>query len=400
MMSCMRAPFAAFVIAVITCASLAGPRVSAIDPVSIVRLPNRGVQPEVVVDAAGTVHLVYLAGEARAANVMYARSTDGGRTFTSVVRVNSQEGSAIATGTVRGAQIAVARNGRIHIVWNGSDTAGPKPPVNPKTGRTGMPMLYARSNATGTAFEPQRNLMTQTTNLDGGGSVVAIERSVYVGWHAHPASGEGGEEARRVLIARSRDEGATFSKEEPISDPATGVCGCCGLRLLAAPGGAIHALYRSATNGTGRNVYSLVSRDGGGTFESRKLYDWNIGACPMTTMAMSARSGKEEIMRAWESDGQVYYSSTDAGSRIVEPPLTSPKETARRKHPRIAVNARGDVLLVWTEGTAWAKGGSIAWQMFNADGSLSTVKGTRPDLPVWNFAAVIPSADGGFTILY
>jgi hypothetical protein len=58
------------------------------------------------------------------------------------------------------------------------------------------------------------------------------------------------------------------------------------------------------------------------------------------------------------------------------------------------------VLLVWTEGTAWAKGGSLAWQIFNADGSISSIKGTRPDLAVWNFAAAVPRADGGFTILY
>jgi hypothetical protein len=229
--------------------------------------------------------------------------------------------------------------------------------------------------------------------------VAVVDRSVYVGWHAHPASGEGGEEARRVWIAKSRDEGATFSKEQPVSDAATGVCGCCGLRLFAAPGGAIHALYRSATNGTGRNVYSLVSRDGGSTFASRKLYDWKIGACPMTTMAMSPLR-KGTILRAWESDGQVYYASTETGSKIVEPPLTAPKAETHRKHPRIATNARGEVLLVWTEGTAWAKGGSIAWQMFNADGSISSIKGTRPDLAVWNFAAVIPRPNGGFTIVY
>jgi hypothetical protein len=64
------------------------------------------------------------------------------------------------------------------------------------------------------------------------------------------------------------------------------------------------------------------------------------------------------------------------------------------------VNARGEVLLVWTEGTAWAKGGSMAWQVFNADGSVSSINGTRADLAVWNFAAAVPRPDGGFTILY
>ena len=73
--------------------------------------------------------MVYLAGPPAASNVYYVRSSDGGRTFTSQIRVNSQEGSAIAIGTVRGAQIAVGRNGRMHVACNGSYVALPKPPL-------------------------------------------------------------------------------------------------------------------------------------------------------------------------------------------------------------------------------------------------------------------------------
>ena len=34
--------------------------------------------------------------------------------------MNSQEGSAIAAGNIRGARIAIGQNGRIHVAWNGS----------------------------------------------------------------------------------------------------------------------------------------------------------------------------------------------------------------------------------------------------------------------------------------
>jgi hypothetical protein len=392
----MRSTGLLFCAAALVLISGSAPRVAPADPVTVIRVPGGGVQPEVVTDRSGTVHLVYLAGEARAANVFYARSRDGGRTFSRAVRVNSQDGSAIAAGTVRGAQIAVAASGRVHVVWNGSDLALPRPPRNPKTGGTGMPMLYARSNAAGTSFEPQRNLMTQTTNLDGGGSVAAIERSVYVGWGAHPADGDGTEDARRVWLARSSDEGATFSKEQPIAGAGTGVCGCCALRLFSG-GGSLHALYRSATNATGRDVYALVSRDRGQTFQARKVHDWTIGACPMTTMAIG---GRETILHAWETDGQVYFAAADGSGPVHAPPMTEAKDIARRKHPRLAVSAAGAVLLVWTEGTAWARGGSLAWQMFGADGSPTATRGAQPGIPVWGFAAVVARPDGGFTILY
>jgi hypothetical protein len=323
-------------------------------------------------------------------------STDGGRTFAKAIRVNSQDGSAIAAGTVRGAQLALGSGGRVHVVWNGSDRAEPKPPVNPKTGRPGSPVLYSRSSTGAAAFEPQRNLITQTTNLDGGGSIAASGKTVSVGWHAHPASGEGGEDARRVWLAQSHDEGATFSRERAISDPATGVCGCCGLRLLASAGD-LHALYRSATSGTGRDVYALRSPDGGRTFQSRRLHPWEIGACPMTTMAIA---GRETLFHAWETDGQVYFTAVDRSERPITPAMTAPKDEARRKHPRLAVNRDRSILLVWTEGTAWARGGSIAWQVFDATGSPTSVRGSRPGLPVWGFAAAVARPDGGFTIFY
>jgi len=376
----------------------APPRTAAEAGVELVRVPNGGVQPEIAVDRAGVAHMVYLSGEPGAANVFYVRSADGGKSFSPAVRVNSQEASAIATGTIRGAQIAIGRSGIVHVAWNGSDAALPRPPVNPRTKRAGMPMLYARANAAGTAFEPQRNLMTRTTNLDGGGSIAADARGgVYVAWHGNSITGEDGEDARRIWIARSADDGVTFETERPVSDPATGVCGCCAVRLAATPGGELQLLYRAATDKVHRDIYSMVSRDQGRTFAGARVQGWEIGACPMTSMSIVAGS---RVLRAWETDGQVYFNSTAAGDPPKTPPVAGGSEPMRRKHPRLAVNQQGTVLLAWTDGTAWARGGSLAWQAFGADGRPTSVEGTRPGIPVWSFAAVLARPDGGFTIFY
>src|SRR5258706_9081265 len=99
--------------------------------VTLVRVPGNGIQPEAVVDRLGVLHVLYFAGEARAGNLFYVRSSDFGVTFSPPIRVNSQAGSAIATGTIRGGQLAAGRDGRIHVAWNGSDTAMPRGLVNP-----------------------------------------------------------------------------------------------------------------------------------------------------------------------------------------------------------------------------------------------------------------------------
>jgi len=55
--------------------------------------------------------------------------------------------------------------------------------------------------------------------------------------------------------------------------------------------------------------------------------------------------------------------------------------------------------MVWTERTAWARGGSVAWQAFDASGPKGPM-GSAPALAVWSFATAIARPDGGFVVLY
>lgn len=367
--------------------SIAQPRVD------VLRVPDAGIQPDVVVDAAGVLHLVYLAGSPGNADVFYTSSRDGGQHFAPRVRVNSQPGSAIATGTIRGAQLALGRNGLVHVVWNGSGTAEPTPPVRAGQ-KPGAPLLYARSAPGGAAFEPQRNLITATRHLDGGSSVTADETgNVFVAWHGNAIDGAEGEEARRVWLARSADDGRTFAAEVPISPVETGVCGCCGLRV-AAGGGNIHVLYRAATRMVHRDVHALQSADGGRTFVARKLDAWELGACPMSSMAIVPGG---DATYGWEHDGNVAFVSGNAAS--VAPALANPQEaSARRKHPRLAAGDDGTVLLAWATGTGWNKGGAVGWQLFANGEPVGPIE-AREELPVWSFPAVAAVGDR-FVLLY
>ena len=361
--------------------------------VDVRRVPDGGIQPDAVVDTAGVLHLVYLSGTPGASDVYYTHSRDGGRTFAPRVRVNSQPGSAIAMGTIRGAQLALGRDGRVHVVWNGSSTADPKPPVRDGQ-KPGMPLLYTHTTRSGSVFEPQRNLMTSTRHLDGGSSVAADRAgNVFVAWHGNALDGAEGEQARRVWLARSADDGGTFSPEVAISPAETGTCGCCGLRI-AASGHNVQVLYRAATQMVHRDIHALRSSDRGRTFTAGKVDEWEIGACPMSSMAIVP--GDTPIY-AWEHDGQVAFRTGGAGS--VQPtPADTRVANARRKHPRVAVGKDGTVLMAWATGTGWNKGGAVGWQLF-ANGTPVGAIEARDDLPVWSFPAVAAAGDR-FVLLY
>src|SRR6266487_3884415 len=96
--------------------------------VTAIRCPAGGIQPQVAVDSAGKVHLIYLTGEDGKNDVVYVASADDAKTWSKPLRVNSQPGAAIATGTVRGAHLAIGRGGRAHMAWMGSSTAQPRAP--------------------------------------------------------------------------------------------------------------------------------------------------------------------------------------------------------------------------------------------------------------------------------
>src|SRR5688500_5307045 len=94
----IRQVLAVFIVGMLCCNAPASP-----PPVNAIRVPEGGVQPQVGVDGARIVHLIYLTGEAQASDVRYARTTAGRVTLGDPVPVNTHPRSAVATGTVRGA---------------------------------------------------------------------------------------------------------------------------------------------------------------------------------------------------------------------------------------------------------------------------------------------------------
>jgi hypothetical protein len=82
------------------------------ETVSVRRVANGGIQPQVAVEPNGTIHMIYFSGDPKSGNLFYVRSSARGEAFSRPLRVNSQEGSVTAMGTIRGGQIAVGGNGR------------------------------------------------------------------------------------------------------------------------------------------------------------------------------------------------------------------------------------------------------------------------------------------------
>ena len=358
--------------------------------IQLLRTPNSGIQPQTVVDASGTIHMIYFKGDAKAGDIEYVRRAAGSAEFSQPLPVNSIPQSAVAIGTVRGPQLAVGRNGRAYAIWFG-------PATKIEGHDDSMPVFFTRLNDSSSAFEPQRNLVHFATGTDGGLSVAADQNgNVYAVWHA--AGDTPGEDHRRVYLARSSDDGKTFSRESPVSPAELGACGCCGMRAFVDSQGVLSILFRAAAQSIHRDMTLLASHDKGETFQARTVSSWELNACPMSSASFTEGAGKS--FAAWEKAGQVYFSPLGGKLAELSPVALPSTEQMLRKHPSIAANRRGEVLLAWTEGTGWAKGGSVAWRLFDATGKPLGAEGTGAGLAVWGLPSVFADAAGNFTVVY
>ncbi len=361
--------------------------------VNVVKTPGNGIQPQAIIDAKGTIHLLSFTGDPKAGNLLYARRAPGELRFSAPLKVNSQDGSAIAVGSIRGGQLALGKNGRVHVAWNGSMKAEPKNPI------LGTPMLYTRLSEDGKTFEPQRNLMTQSAILDGGGTLTADSQgNVFVAWHALGKDLVKGEDNRKVWISVSNDDGKTFAAEKLAWSEKTGACSCCGMRGFTDSHGNPHFLYRAAAEKINRGMYSLFSSDQGKTFRGEQLDNWKLDRCPLSSEAISEGP---RVVAAWENDGQIFFRTIgDSQANVTPKVIQAPGKGGDRQHPALAFNKNGDMILVWTEGTGWNRGGSLAWQVYDKN-MQPTESGRRAGaIPVWGLPTVVAELDGRFTIIH
>ena len=364
-------------------------------PVDLIPMPDRGVQPQVQVAPSGVIHLVYHKGEPGEGDLFYVRMKPDLGEWSTPIQVNQLPHSVVATGTVRGHQLAVAHDGTVHVIWFGNKH-WQEPKSEPSYAAS--PLMIATLPAGQEAFNPEKNLLSWTQYLDGGGSLAVDRRgAVFVAWHGRGDSKLEGEQGREIFMSVSIDGGKTFSREQAVSKTPQGVCSCCGMRIYVDPQDGVHMLYRGL-EGTTRPMVHLHSTDRGKTFAYRLFDSWDIQACPMSLVSMAHdANGVAWIANEWESSirlhrqlpNQAWVSQT-------------PQDGAwKGKHPWIAMGADGQVLLSWADGAGWGKGGQLRWALINAEGQtvFQNEAASSIELPVWSFASAV-HVHGRFKLFY
>lgn len=115
---------------------------------------------------------------------------------------------------------------------------------------------------------------------------------------------------------------------------------------------------------------------------------------------MTLVQGPTGVAAAWDTEGQIYFTTIKPGTTEFTKPQSAPGAGRERKHPALAVNGQGEMILVWTEGTGWQKGGALVWQVYDKSGKPTAEKGRiERGIPVWGLPTVVATKDG-FTVFH
>jgi hypothetical protein len=284
-------------------------------------------------------------------DLYFSRSTDGGRTFTTPLRVNGKPGELWGFATSR-PRIAVSKSGIIHIFYHGNRR-------EPAAARQAVDARYTRSTDGGKTFEAARTLNTEGQGYDDGelneahcfGTLgVAPNGDVHAYWidtrHMKSAEDNGA-----IYGVVSRNEGKSFDAEKLIvRDEA---CPCCQLHVAFTPDSQTYLSLRSVSADGSRNAALKISTDRGKTFgASLNVSDkkWKINACPLKPLLMAA-DNKGHVYATWfageENPPGVFFAVSKDKGRTFSPPLRVHEAASVSDHANLVATNEGTVRLVW-----------------------------------------------------
>jgi hypothetical protein len=333
----------------------------AFDPVlNVSDTAGNSRQPHIAIDQAGTLHLVYAddTGTPLIFRILYRRSFDQGRTFTSPAAISVGPGGALRP------RLAVL-GGAVYVIWHEDIAPGNKE------------IMFRRSLDGGATFEPQVNV-SQSIGLSQEGRIaVGPTGTIYVVWDEATVTGG-------ITLARSLDGGATFETPRllfPVimtrdcsPGQPTGVCTPYPGVAVDAATGNVYVTWHDGPM-TQFQVRFSRSTDGGTSFGAPLTLSSGLfhSHCASITVGPSGR-----VLVAYEYRKQdtphrhdaMYTQSVDGGQTF-SPPLNLSQGPAEAfsDYPWPAEAPDGRIVVGWEDNTA---GGALdAVLALSTDGGSS-----------------------------
>lgn len=248
------------------------------------------------VDSRGHLHVLWTEVRGAQYDVLYARSTDGGASWSPGYDLSN------STLPAMGGNIAAGPDDTLHAAWTDRRQGG------------NLRIYYSRSINSGASWEAPRDISGDLGNAATPSISVDQRQRVHVAWHTGDADDDASP-AAIVFYTHSLDGGATFT----------------GVARLSAVTGQHAAWPRFSVAGTDGDVVAVAWRD------NRRVTDWDIYAAVSTDggSSFAERVVRADPTREWDPDtvvdptGQIYVSYMRHVAHAIEIMLVRSRDFGR-----------------------------------------------------------------------
>ncbi|MGH7468076.1 MAG: sialidase family protein [Longimicrobiales bacterium] len=335
-------------VAVLTACGPAGPRVDVVDVPSVAGA-RETADPAIARDPAnGDWLLSWVAGDSSGYHLYFARSGDGGASWSAPVRVTDRAHDIKPHAEASARMVAV--NGAIALFWpNNIEVPGRRFPASH--------MRFSRSTDGGRSWTSAITLNDDTASALAGHTfhgATARGDTMIVAWldsrtGAQPAHGDTAvhhDGDATIYTAVSADRGVSWAAQNGVY--WGNACPCCRVSLASAPDGRVLAAWRGHFEGSVRDPVVATLSPARGAPTRVRADGWVFQGCPHTGPAL-AIDDTGSLHVAWftgkEGGAGVFYARTSGASSAFGtalPLLTA--ESLPAAHPAITMTRAGAVI--------------------------------------------------------
>ncbi|HYT00768.1 MAG TPA: PKD domain-containing protein [Thermoplasmata archaeon] len=244
-------------------------------------LANSQYEPSLALDGANNIYIVWTDPRNGDNDVYFSKSINGGLTFSANLRVND-----VTTNSQSEPRIAIdpLDPNLVHVVW--TDTRSPI---------LGPDIYYANSTDAGVSFNPSIRVNNDASTSEQGQPAIAIgpDRSVNVVW-SDPRTGARG---RDIMFAKSSNRGLSWGPNVVVNDD-TGNAIQSDPTIALDEAGTIYVAWTDYRNAnTASDIYATRSTNGGTTFALNAQVNDDGTAMPQLVPSLAVSGGKIQV--AW-----------------------------------------------------------------------------------------------------
>jgi len=287
------------------------------------------IEPSVAVGSTGIVYVVWSDNRNGSYDIYFAKSTDGGATFSTNVRVDDTgAGTSVQTHPA----VAVAANGDIYVTWSDN-----------RNGTTSTNIYFAKSTDGGATFGANVRVDNTARSYNLFSSVAVSGSNIYISWHTQGTNED-------VFVAKSVDGGATFGPSVQVNSPSTGSQTRSSIAVDAA--GNVYVAWRDTRNSVG-DIYFAKSTNAGVSFGTNvRITDGTFADNRYPDIAVDTSN---KIYICWDSDRadgfanwDIYIAvSSDAGASFGQSLRVNDVDEPNWHIPSLAVDVNKNIYIGW-----------------------------------------------------